>query len=122
MSHEKGIAPVPRIALIKDMNQWSPWAKWFERLVEAIFKIQTFSVTVDVASVGANSEDVQTFTVTGITTKDIITVNKPSNEAGLDLVQWWCEADNTLSLKYRNTTGSAIDPASETYLVMAVRT
>jgi hypothetical protein len=121
MSHEKGIAPVPRIALLKDSNLWAPWAKWFERLVEAIYRIRTYSPSIDVASVAANSESVQTFTVTGLSTADIVTVNKQSNDAGLDLVQAWVSAENTLSLKYRNHTGAAIDPASETYLITAIR-
>ena len=119
--NEKGIAPVPRIALLKDLLSWSPWAKWFERLVNAFPKVQTYSQAIDVASVAADSESVQTFTVTGLTTNDIVTVNKPSNTAGLDLVQWWCDTDNTLSLKYRNHTVSAIDPASETYLITTTR-
>ena len=121
MSHEKGIAPVPRIPLLKDSKSWTPWQRWFELLTEAIYKTQTFSQAIDVASVAANSEAVQTFTVTGLTTKDIITVNKPSNSAGLDLVQAWVSAADTLSLKYRNNTGAPIDPASETYLIKATR-
>lgn len=119
--NEKGIAPVPRIALIKDLSQWSSWAKWFEVLVDSFPRVRTYSVSIDVTSVPANSESVQTVTVTGLTTKDIVTVNKPSNTAGLDLVQYWVSAANTLSLKYRNQTGSAIDPAAETYLIQATR-
>ena len=44
-------------------------------LYDAVPKQQTYTVTVDPDSVSANSEDVQTVTVAGLTTKDIVTVN-----------------------------------------------
>jgi len=119
--NEKGIAPVPRIALLTDMANWSLWARWFEVLVNSFPKTSTYSETIDVASVAANSESIQTFTVTGLSTTDIVTVNKQSNDSGLDLVQAWVSAANTLSLKYRNHTSSPIDPASEDYLIMTTR-
>jgi hypothetical protein len=83
--------------------------------------VQTYTATLDVASVAANSESVQTFTVNGLVTTDIVMVNKQSNTAGLDLVQWWVSGADELSLKYRNHTGAPIDPASEDYLIMATR-
>ena len=121
MSHERGVAPVPRIALLSDLNAWAPWAKWFERLVEAVYRVRIYEQSLDVANVTASSESVQTFTVTGLSTSDVVEVNKQSNTAGLDLVQAWCSATDTLSLKFRNATGADINPAAETYLIKATR-
>lgn len=116
----KGIAKAPRFPLLGDINQWTPWFKWFERLYVSFPRVKTYTVTIDVTSVAANSESIQTVTVTGLDATDIVTVNKQSNTTGLDLVQWWASSD-TLHLKYRNQTGSPIDPASEDYLVSALR-
>ena len=95
--------------------------KWLNNLWLSIPKTQTFSAAIDPASVSANSESTQTFTVNGLTTSDIVTVNKPSRTAGLDIVQVWVSAANTLSITYQNTTGSPIDAGSETYLILATR-
>lgn len=95
--------------------------RWLAHLVDVVPYTQTFQQSLDVASVPANSESVQTFSVAGLTTDDIVMVNKPSSTAGLDLVQAWVSAKDTLSLKFRNATGSAIDPGSETYLIVTIR-
>lgn len=121
MSHESGIAPVPRIPLIGDIQEWSVWSRWFELLTEAIYRIRTHSVELTPASIPGNAESVQTFTVDGLSTTDVVTVNKQGSTPGVDLVQAWASAPNTLSLKYRNITGAAVIPASETYLITTTR-
>lgn len=95
--------------------------RWFSRVFNNFPKVQTFQQTLTPAAVNANSESVQTFTVTGLTTKDNVTVNKPTNQSGLDLVHAWVSADDTLSIKYRNHTGGGITPTSEAYLIKSTR-
>lgn len=96
-------------------------ARWLNQLPELLAKIQTFAETFDPASVPANSESVQTIAIEGVTTEDILVVNKPTNTAGLDLVHAWVEAAGVASVKFRNTTGSPINPGAETYRILAVR-
>ena len=95
--------------------------RWISRVFNFYPKVQTFQQTLTPSAVGANSESVQTFTVTGLTTTDIVTVNKPTNQSGLDLVHSWVSASNTLSIKYRNHTGSGITPTSEAYRIVSIR-
>lgn len=95
--------------------------RWVSRVYSNSKKIQTFNPTLTPSAVGANSESVQTFTVTNLTTSDIVIVNKPTNQSGLDLIHAWVSAVNTLSIKYRNQTGSPITPTSEAYRITSIR-
>ena len=94
--------------------------KWLSNLWTNFPRIRTYSSTIDPTSVNATSESTQTFTVTGLSAKDIVIVNKPTKTAGLSILDEFATA-NTLSITYRNFTGSSIDPPSETYLIVAVR-
>lgn len=87
----------------------------------AITQMRVYSQSLDVASVAANTSAEQTFTVTGLTTADKVFVNKPSLSAGLGVVNARVSAADTLALTFMNNTGSAIDPAAETYTITAIR-
>lgn len=96
--------------------------KWLRRLVDAIAKVQTTEVIISPTIVAANTTSEQAFTVIGLAVTDIVTVNKPTHQAGLGIVGVRCSAADTLRITYMNTTGSGITPtASETYLVVAIR-
>lgn len=95
--------------------------RWISRVFNFYPKVQTFNPTLTPSAVGATSESVQTFTVTGLTTMDIVTVNKPTNQSGLDLVHAWVSASDTLSIKYRNVSGGGITPTSEVYRIVSIR-
>lgn len=97
------------------------WERWFESIRQLLLKVEYYSVTIDVASVAANTSAEQTFTVTGLKTGSVVFVTKPSLSAGLGIVNTRCSADDTLAVTFMNTTGSAIDPSSETYLIAAIR-
>lgn len=86
-----------------------------------ITQIKVYSQSIDVASVAANTSAEQTFTVTGLTTADKVFVNKPSLSAGLVLGNARVSAANTLALTFGNLTASPIDPAAETYQIVAIR-
>jgi hypothetical protein len=73
------------------------------------------TVTLDVASVAANTSAEQTFTVTGLTTDMFVAVNKSDLDAGLVVGNARVSAADTLALTFGNSTAGAIDPASEVY-------
>ena len=129
---EKGVSPPPKPDLgIEDLIRTGQLLfrgyidqldKWLRRLVDATAKIQTTEVTISPAAVSANTTSEQTFTVNGLTTSDIVYVNKPTHQAGLGIVGARCSAANTLAITFGNFTGSGITPtASQTYLVVAIR-
>jgi hypothetical protein len=120
--NEKGIAPPPKnLAGVLENPALSVWDIWFSRLQAEFPRIRTYSSALNVASVAANTTAEQTFTVTGLSTKDIIYVNKPSNSTGLGIVNCRVSAANTLAITFMNATGSGIDPGAETYLIVSVR-
>jgi len=118
---EKGVQPPDRFELNIWGKEFPSLSRWLRLVYAAFPKVESYSVSIDLASIAANSESVQTFTVTGLSVNDVVTVNKPSNTAGLDMVQYWVSAADTLSLKFRNSTGSPIDAAAETYKIISTR-
>ncbi len=116
---EVGVEPPKSLEWYRNLD---PRAKeWIDRLQQALPKVSTYTPAINPSSVAANSESVQTFTVNGLSTNDVVTVNKPSDSIGLGIIQVWVSATDTLSIKFYNHTGSPIDAGSETYRVVAVR-
>lgn len=76
-----------------------------------------YSPALTPVSVAANTTAEQTFTVTGLIASTPVWVNKPSAQSGLGIVGVRVSAANTLAINYGNSTGSAITPAAETYIV-----
>lgn len=73
-------------------------------------------------AVAGNSESVQTFTVTGLQTQDILIVRKPTVQTNLLVAEGWVSATNTLSIRFVNLSAQSITPtASETYRILATR-
>lgn len=97
------------------------WLRWFKRLADAFPKIQTYSVDLTPSSVAANTTAEQAFTVNGLTNSDIVTVNKPSLNAGIGIGNARVSATNTLAITYINNTGSPITPTAETYKIVSTR-
>lgn len=87
----------------------------------AITGIKVYSQSLDVASVAANTSAEQTFTVTGLTTADKVFVIKPSLSAGLVIGNARVSAADTLAITFGNLTASPIDPAAESYTIVAIR-
>ncbi len=73
------------------------------------------TITVDLGSVAANTSEEETTTVVGLTTDMMVFVNKPSLDAGIGVVGARVSAIDTLILTIMNSTGGAVDAASETY-------
>lgn len=80
-----------------------------------------FTQVIDVASVAPATSAEQTFTVAGLLPGDVVTVVKPSLTAGLDVGNVRVSAANTLAITFVNATAAAIDPAAETYILVAMR-
>ena len=98
------------------------WMRWFSKVRDVVFKERrVYEVAINPASVSANSTSEQTFTVTGLTTDDLVYVNKPSHASGLIIGNCRASANNTLAITFANITGSPIDAGSEIYLVYAFR-
>jgi len=72
-------------------------------------------ITIDLASVAANTSAEQTFTVNGLSTDMFVSVNKSDLDAGIGIVNARVSAANTLALTIMNSTASGVDAASETY-------
>lgn len=84
-----------------------------------IKRIKKYSVTVDLTSCTAATTNVQTASVTGLKSGDLILVQRPSGlNAGLS-VDAACYADDTLSLIINNATAGALDPASAVFEILA---
>ena len=72
-------------------------------------------ITLDVASVAADTSAEQTFTVPGLDTSMMVMVNKPDLDAGIGIGNARVSAADTLALTFINATAGAVDPASEVY-------
>ena len=95
---------------------------WLRRLVKVFPMTKTYSVSINPASVPAESEATETFTVTGLKTTDTVIVNKPTKTAGLSILDAYVSAADTLSITFRNFTVGAVDAGAETYKIIATRT
>ncbi len=80
------------------------------------------AVTLSPASVANATAAEQTFTVQGLQANDLVTVNKPTAQAGLGIVGSRVSAANTLAITFMNATAATITPtASQVYLLNVVR-
>lgn len=96
--------------------------RWLDLLHQRVVDIRKVDVTLDPASVAANTTVEQSVTVKGLKTDDIIlSVIKPTLEAGLGVLQGRVSAADTLAIQLINTTGSAIDAGSEVYTVIYIK-
>jgi hypothetical protein len=93
---------------------------FLKKVTDFIPRIATFITTVDVPNIAAGATATVTITVNGITTEDIIYVNQP-NLSGIALVTYRVTAANTVDLFFWNPTGGAINPASATFKLVAIR-
>lgn len=66
-------------------------------------------------AVPANSTMEQQFAIPGIAAGGVITVSKPTNQAGLGIAGYRIVADGILGITYLNATAAAITPTAESY-------
>lgn len=77
--------------------------------------IASATATVDYTSIAAGTEQTQTITVTGAAVGDSVSLGWGAVlPDGIVVKQYWVSATNTVSIRVRNETAGAIDPASQT--------
>lgn len=112
---ERPLPPPPRVDMDDQMR------RWLEQLSPLIPRIQKFVYVLDPASINGTTESTQSFTASGLLTQDTIFVNV-SLTAGVILhANARVPSDDRIELYFRNTTGGAIDQASTTFNVIAIR-
>lgn len=78
-------------------------------------------IAITTTAVGANTTVERTFSVPGLLPGDVVTINKPTQQAGLGIVGVRATTD-TLAITFSNNTGAGITPtAGELYLVQVDR-
>lgn len=85
-------------------------------------KQSVITVTLSPALIVANTSAEQTFTVNGVAVGDVISVSKPTAQAGLGIVGQRVSAANTIAITFGNFTGSSITPtAAQAYKIVITR-
>jgi hypothetical protein len=86
-------------------------------------KMNQLSLVLSPAQVAINTTAEQTFSAPGVKLGDsVLTVNKPTAQAGLGIVGYRVSANDQIAITFSNVTGGAITPtASQTYLVVVAR-
>ena len=86
-----------------------------------IARIFAIAVTFDPASVATITTAEQTTTVTGLRVGDFVISQKPTNTAGVGVVNARVSAADTLALTFVNPTAGAVNAASETWQFLVFR-
>ena len=85
-------------------------------------KMDRYSVSWTPSSVGANTTEEKTVTVSGLAVDDVVYVSPPASmPTGLGIGGCRVSATDTLAVIFINNTGGSLTPISGSYLVVAVR-
>ena len=88
----------------------------------ALTQAKIYSATIDPAEIAVATVVEQTYTVTGLATTDIVSVNKPTLTTSCGIVNARVSSANTLALQWMNPLAAlTCDPPSETYTILAIR-
>jgi len=83
---------------------------------------RVYTAVLSPAQVNANTSAEQIFAVTGVTTADVVHVNKPTAQAGIGIVGTRVSSNGNVGITFGNFTGGGITPtASQTYSFTAFR-
>lgn len=86
--------------------------------IRAMFAIQ---VTFNPASVATATTAEQSLTVQGLAVGDLVYWQKPTNTAGVGVVNMRVSAANTLQVIFVNPTAGGVDAGSETWTLLVMR-
>lgn len=78
---------------------------------------KTATATLDFGPIGANGYSNLTITVGGALENDVVSLGRPSAETNLIVTTGFVSANNTVTVKAQNLTGSTVDQDSLTYRV-----
>jgi hypothetical protein len=83
--------------------------------------VTTYGNSISPASVAANTSAEQSITVTGVLATDVVTMIKPTTQAGLIVGTARVASANTVDLTFGNVTASPITPTStQVYATIAI--
>lgn len=100
----------------------STLVEWLRDLPNHVPRVTNYSVSLDIASVGANSVSRQSFTVDGIDASDSIFINSPILNVGIEMLAGYrVTAANTIEIPFWNSTAGALDPIAATFKIWAFR-
>lgn len=86
--------------------------------VTALRNVGGLTATLTPASVATKTTAEQLFTVAGLSVGQLVVVNKPTSQAGLDIVGVRIAAANTLGITFANFTAGTLTPtAGEVYSI-----
>lgn len=88
---------------------------------QEILRGATYSPTLTPTAVAANSESIQTFSVSGLIVPFAVHLSPPASMAGLGIMWARVSASNTLEVGFRNFTAGSLTPPSGTWRIMAAR-
>lgn len=77
------------------------------------------TVQLDPAIVPKKAVQVETFTISGLTSNMRVIVDAPTLESGLFLLDAEASATDTLKLTFWNNTNAPINPASQDFVIKA---
>jgi hypothetical protein len=85
--------------------------------------LNKYVVALTPTAVATNTTSEQTFTVTGVVLANdaIVSVSKPTHQAGLGIVNSRVSADNTVAITFMNTSAASITPTAESYTIITYK-
>lgn len=86
-----------------------------------IARMFAVSVTFNPAAVATITTAEQTTTINGLRVGDFVICQKPTNTAGVGVVNARVSAADTLALTFVNPTAGSVDAASETWQFLVFR-
>lgn len=98
--------------------------KWYTTIGtdrQEIVRGATYSPTLTPSAVAANSESIQTFTISGLIVPYAVSISPPASMSGLGIMWARVSASSTLEVGFRNFTAGSLTPPSGTWRIMAAR-
>ena len=103
------------------LESFEDFVPWFQIFIEYFARVDRREQSLAPSSVVANTTDEQLFTVEKLDSKDVVRVVKPTHQAGIGIVNCRVTQANEIGITYMNTTGGAITPTTETYIILITR-
>lgn len=98
--------------------------KWYTTIGtdrREIIRGATYSPTLTPTAVAANSESIQSFTITGLIVPCSINISPPAAMSGLGIMWSRVSATNTLDVCFRNFTAGSLTPPTGTWRIECAR-